>query len=842
MSCNDEWDQLLFFFFDALIHEYFFVCSIVFLWRLGTGAERTQNSVCCECRAPGTTYISCQLGIFLCEECATLHAEVLGKNISQVKNIDLGTASLWDPQVLVNLRNIGNRLNRAHWEAELPSTMEPPSPGWSRSRRADWLRAKYLQRLFVTSRSGFLLVRRNREKERRLWCTGVAQGLAMMPAPNQPACEVIEASIWKIEYEETSPEFRLTTPTAKYCMRAASPDEARDWVESLRALHVRIQHKAQATRPAPPSPSATPRGGDSPAQPHGRLGAEGGGEQEAAPANLRDLLDAWKARMREESEERARLRLELQEAEREERAALEERDQAAARLVAAESALQAAQERAAQARLRLELCIASCLLPDPPVAMSAPPQSQEQQTQPDAAAAVEEGAQQEIRREGQLVAASVPRLVQLCTASTPDAELQTTFFLTYRTFTTPERVLELLLARFDHPGEGEVRRVVQLRVLHALRHWLQHQWHDFAASPSLLEELVNFLEEAPARVPELVAPLDLLTQQLRRRLMLGEAATEAKAPQPTSSPPPPPPLWTASSGRPGELPRLEEVEPLEIARQLTLLEADLFARIAPREFLQNLAWSPQRAAQLGSREAVAPRLMALVRHTNQTTQWMALFLLRESSARTRAERLGWLVRLGVAGRELENFNMVMEVVSALHQQSVARLRRTWELLDPRLRAHWEELAQLMSPLRSHAAYRAALRAAAPPGPCVPSMPVFLTDLVMIEESQPSTVDGLVNFAKRRKFAEALREVQALQQVPYALRPVPELQELLRALEIEAMRYPPARLEELSLALEPPSDPLPPPVPTFPDPLPTAPAITSSRLHRNSPSDLRHRAS
>ena len=60
----------------------------------------------------------------------------------------------------------------------------------------------------------------------------------------------------------------------------------------------------------------------------------------------------------------------------------------------------------------------------------------------------------------------------------------------------------------------------------------------------------------------------------------------------------------------------------------------------------------------------------------------------------------------------------------------------------------------------------------------PSLGVYLTDLTFIEDGIPSVIKRtqLINFAKRAKTAEVIRDIQQYQNVPYPFKPVGELQE------------------------------------------------------------------
>ena len=58
--------------------------------------------------------------------------------------------------------------------------------------------------------------------------------------------------------------------------------------------------------------------------------------------------------------------------------------------------------------------------------------------------------------------------------------------------------------------------------------------------------------------------------------------------------------------------------------------------------------------------------------------------------------------------------------------------------------------------------------------------MYLTDLIFTEEGIPSQIRGqnAINFGKWIKTTEVIREIQRYQNEPYALQPVPELQEYI----------------------------------------------------------------
>lgn len=106
------------------------------------------------------------------------------------------------------------------------------------------------------------------------------------------------------------------------------------------------------------------------------------------------------------------------------------------------------------------------------------------------------------------------------------------------------------------------------------------------------------------------------------------------------------------------------------------------------------------------------------------------------------------------------------------------------------------MRRLMASTKNFGEYREALHAANPP--CIPffgrcfifrslddfadtlAVGVYLTDLTFIEDGIPSIIKktNLINFAKRAKTAEVIRDIQQYQNAPYSLQPVPDLQDYI----------------------------------------------------------------
>jgi len=112
-----------------------------------------------------------------------------------------------------------------------------------------------------------------------------------------------------------------------------------------------------------------------------------------------------------------------------------------------------------------------------------------------------------------------------------------------------------------------------------------------------------------------------------------------------------------------------------------------------------------------------------------------------------------------------------------------------------------DLQVLMGVAKNWAEYREVLHSVNPP--CVPFVGMYLTDLVMIQDGNADFLkksNHLINFYKRVKTAEVIREIQQYQSVPYCLTSVPEIQAFIRR-GLDGTKSV-VDLYDMSLALEP----------------------------------------
>lgn len=344
------------------------------------------------------------------------------------------------------------------------------------------------------------------------------------------------------------------------------------------------------------------------------------------------------------------------------------------------------------------------------------------------------------------------------------------FLLTYRSFITPKKVMEMLSQTFltNRPpaNEGDdtetaaiqvqQEKLMRLRICNFLKRWVESYYEDF--DDDLMAAFKDFIDAC--QEDRLVV---LLKKTLEKKLS-GGAPTQKQFN--FDSLPPTPVLPRAT---PTNLP-FDDWEPIEIARQITIIEYDMYREITPKELL-SLSW------QKSDNKKRSPNLLRMIHRFNELNNWIQWQIVSEPTLKKRAANIKKMIKVAEELRKLNNFNAVFVCVSALHSASVNRLRKTWEEVPKSSIKQLEEYDTLTSPNGSFMVYREELHNANPP--CIPYVGVYLSDLTFIEEgNQDFLENGYINFFKRRMIAEVIKEIQQYQQAPYNLQHVPSLQKSL----------------------------------------------------------------
>lgn len=229
-------------------------------------------------------------------------------------------------------------------------------------------------------------------------------------------------------------------------------------------------------------------------------------------------------------------------------------------------------------------------------------------------------------------------------------------------------------------------------------------------------------------------------------------------------------------------PTILDLEPLEIARQLTIRKMKLFCSILPEELL-----SSQWMRNEGSH---APNIKEMARFSNSIDNLVFQTILQHTDINKSAAFIEQWIKIAHYCLELHNYDGHMDIVCSLGR-SITRRRKTWGVLPRNSRQLLRQMQEIVDPAENSKVRRARLGKLRPP--CLPFLGMYLADLRLIDADNPSkkqeslsgsdtfNVNGIniINFDKHTGTAKIVGEIQRFQK-PYDLTEVTEIQDWLSA--------------------------------------------------------------
>ncbi|ATZ49519.1 hypothetical protein BCIN_04g06560 [Botrytis cinerea B05.10] len=397
-------------------------------------------------------------------------------------------------------------------------------------------------------------------------------------------------------------------------------------------------------------------------------------------------------------------------------------------------------------------------------------------------------------KEGQITGGSLAALVERLTThdSTPDSMFVSTFYLTFRLFASPVELATALVDRFEYVVESpHIAGPVRLRVYNVFKGWLESHWRkvsDYAAL-SIIESFANdklkaALPAAGKRLSELAQRVSSMDGPLVPRLVSSIGKTSTSLGQYVPADVPVPPVIVTKSQAAvlrnwkmgGSNPSILEFDPLELARQLTIKEMNIFSSITPDELL-GAAFTKARK---GGSCAVNVRAMSTL--STDLSNLVADTILQHDDVKKRAIIIKHWIKIAHECLKLNNYDSLMAIICSLNSSTIGRLKKTWDLVSQKRKETLKGLQAIVDPEKNHACLRRRLHDHVPP--CLPFVGTYLTDLTFVDAGNPSTkqlVDGtsVINFDKHTRTAKIIGELQRFQ-IPYRLAEFPELQDWLQA--------------------------------------------------------------
>ncbi|KAK6524226.1 hypothetical protein TWF694_005881 [Orbilia ellipsospora] len=433
-----------------------------------------------------------------------------------------------------------------------------------------------------------------------------------------------------------------------------------------------------------------------------------------------------------------------------------------------------------------------------------------------------------IFKDGLVSVGSVPAIVEQMTMpdSRPDITFINTFFTTFRCWSSPVEITKTLIQRFDEVDNSLLGSTpVRVRIFNVFKQWLETHWKNETDTDALplirdfaIEKLKPVLPTPGERLQELtdkvlhvasdtsLVPREPATLQKTRSAVALNQAPEPRVTRTQYN------VLRSFQANGGEVPSVIEFDPIEMARQLTIIDQKIFCQIAPHELLGK-EWTKKQDSR-------AVNVLEMTKLSTQMALWIAFTILNDPDPKRRAAVIKHWIKIADKLFEMSNFNTMMAIICALNNSTIVRLKKTWELVSPKTKAALEKLRSVVDPSRNYNELRTRTRNQLPP--CLPFLGTYLTDMVFFEDGnadkkplpgeEPKSATG-VNFTKYSLITKMLLEIQHFQ-VPYPVQEVPELQYYIeyqmRTLK-ESGFGDVQKLYRQSLAVEPKKrDPPPPP--------------------------------
>jgi son of sevenless-like protein len=331
----------------------------------------------------------------------------------------------------------------------------------------------------------------------------------------------------------------------------------------------------------------------------------------------------------------------------------------------------------------------------------------------------------------------------------------------------------------DLPDDDE-RNVVVRRASRLLSEWVNNCYQDFQFDKQVVEELFSFIGntlntflskadlEGHYKAQERVVEM---CEVIAKKISGMEDEIVAK----TVDPPPKSIVMSRIPNDPRTL-KVEDIHPVELARQLTIMEFNIFGKVNAEELL-GLGWMKE------SKEWTAPNITQLISRSNQITDWVTTYILNIPKLKQRQRVLKHFLAVADACYEMKNFNTLFEIMMALVSQPIYRLKQTWEGIGRTDREKYIKYDSITNFAGNRRAYREELKLVnLGKEPCLPYIGVHLTDLVFFDQGNTGhKFEGelmYINLTKRSQMALVVNQLTLSQRCMYSFRNVEYIQMFL----------------------------------------------------------------
>mmetsp|Transcript_35271 Transcript_35271/g.99432 ORF Transcript_35271/g.99432 Transcript_35271/m.99432 type:complete len:518 (-) Transcript_35271:240-1793(-) len=299
----------------------------------------------------------------------------------------------------------------------------------------------------------------------------------------------------------------------------------------------------------------------------------------------------------------------------------------------------------------------------------------------------------------------------------PDAAFSLDFLSVYPAFLSGTVLLQNVITRFESTQD----KSQQLRVFNIIKCWINCNYLDFHEDPTLKGQLLEFIPSMADVVSE--KQTTMLKALLEKKIATME--TEPKT-------------YLIPKSKEWNLLKLDGGE---LARQMTLHDSKLFRLIEPRQCLAN------------------PDDLLISKRMKKVEQWVDREMKK---SKKKSYTIKKFIEIIEHCRRLRNLHSTFLLLDAVRNSSDDNRK----LINKGIKK-MTDLHNMTDPKNNYENYRNFLNEKK-----LPTIPAFKFEYALFQESLevPAEIgegdNTLVNFAKYRKAAKALQEIQFFQKAPY----------------------------------------------------------------------------
>jgi len=369
-------------------------------------------------------------------------------------------------------------------------------------------------------------------------------------------------------------------------------------------------------------------------------------------------------------------------------------------------------------------------------------------------------------------------------------------FMCYRGFCTRKELLKALTEYYWDPplppdfeeyklsseedAEEKAKNISRIKLLNLIRYWLREFPLDFQDSDlTQIENWTNDILQSKKNSTAMTAVCNIMKEV--KLIQSGDSRRLSK----NNVHDYPQYLWDPDT----EPKNIFNVPCEEIARQMCLMDHEIFASIRPHEFLGQSWKKKDRATE-------APNILRIIDHFNKICCWSQIMILHEIDLRKRAHVLSRLLKICESLDNFNNLNSLCAIMAGIRSTSIFRLKKTFGSLKTRHTKLLLKYNELMKSDKNQKNLRLRMKNLVQPG--IPHVGLFLSDILYIDDGNVSSIDGKINFHKYTLLNERIEWCLLFQNFPFHFRRLEKVQaELYGLFKIISQDF----LYNLSLSLE-----------------------------------------